>query len=40
MKPEGPIVLSEMVTARELAEKLNVTAKDLLASQEAVMVGA
>jgi translation initiation factor IF-2 len=30
-KPEGPIILSEMVTARELAEKLNVTAKDLLA---------
>jgi len=29
--PEGPIILSEMVTARELAEKLNVTAKDLLA---------
>ena len=29
-KPEGPIILSEMVTARELAEKLNVTAKDLL----------
>ena len=29
-KPEGPILLSEMVTARELAEKLNVTAKDLL----------
>jgi translation initiation factor IF-2 len=30
LKPEGPILLSEMVTARELAEKLNVTAKDLL----------
>jgi len=29
-KPEGPILLSEMVTARELAEKLNITAKDLL----------
>jgi translation initiation factor IF-2 len=29
-KPDGPILLSEMVTARELAEKLNVTAKDLL----------
>ncbi len=29
-RPEGPIILSEMVTARELAEKLNVTAKDLL----------
>ncbi len=29
-KPEGPIILSEMVTARELAEKLNVTAKELL----------
>jgi translation initiation factor IF-2 len=29
-KPEGPIILSEMVTARELAEKLNVNAKDLL----------
>ncbi len=29
-KPEGPIILSEMVTARELAEKLNLTAKDLL----------
>ena len=28
--PDGPIILSEMVTARELAEKLNVTAKDLL----------
>ncbi len=31
VKPEGPIILSEMVTVRELAEKLNVTAKDLLA---------
>ncbi|PWB75224.1 MAG: translation initiation factor IF-2 [Holophagae bacterium] len=30
-RPDGPIILSEMVTARELAEKLNVTAKDLLA---------
>ncbi len=30
VKPGGPIILSEMVTARELAEKLNVTAKDLL----------
>jgi translation initiation factor IF-2 len=29
-RPDGPIILSEMVTARELAEKLNVTAKDLL----------
>ena len=29
-KPEGPIILSEMVTARELAEKLNITAKELL----------
>ncbi len=29
--PEGPIILSEMVTAKELAEKLNVTVKDLLA---------
>ncbi len=29
-KPEGPIILSEMVTARELAEKLNITAKALL----------
>jgi translation initiation factor IF-2 len=29
-RPQGPIILSEMVTARELAEKLNVTAKDLL----------
>lgn len=31
VKPEGPVILSEMVTVRELAEKLNVTAKDLLA---------
>jgi len=40
VKPEGPILLSEMVTARELAEKLNVTAKDLLALliQKGVMV--
>ncbi len=30
-KPEGPIILSEMVTAKELAEKLNLTVKDLLA---------
>ncbi len=29
--PEGPVILSEMVTAKELAEKLNVTVKDLLA---------
>jgi len=38
--PAGPVVLSEMVTARELAEKLNVTAKDLLAIliQKGVMV--
>ena len=38
--PEGPIILSEMVTTRELAEKLNVTAKDLLALliQKGVMV--
>ena len=40
LKPEGPIILSEMVTARELAEKLNVTAKDLLGLliQKGVMV--
>jgi translation initiation factor IF-2 len=39
-KPEGPVILSEMVTARELAEKLNVTAKDLLGLliQRGVMV--
>ncbi len=39
-KPEGPILLSEMVTARELAEKLNITAKDLLGLliQKGVMV--
>jgi len=39
-KPEGPIVLSEMVTAKELAEKLNITAKDLLGLliQRGVMV--
>ncbi len=39
-KPEGPIILSEMVTTRELAEKLNVTAKDLLGLliQKGVMV--
>ncbi len=30
-KPEGPIYLSEAVTVRELAEKLNVLVKDLLA---------
>jgi translation initiation factor IF-2 len=40
VKPEGPIILSEMVTARELAEKLNVTAKELLGLmiQKGVMV--
>ena len=40
VKPDGPIILSEMVTARELAEKLNVTAKDLLGLliQKGVMV--
>jgi translation initiation factor IF-2 len=40
IRPEGPIILSEMVTARELAEKLNVTAKDLLGLliQKGVMV--
>jgi translation initiation factor IF-2 len=39
-KPAGPIILSEMVTARELAEKLNVTAKELLGLliQKGVMV--
>ena len=39
-KPDGPILLSEMVTARELAEKLNITAKDLLGLliQKGVMV--
>jgi translation initiation factor IF-2 len=39
-KPEGPVLLSEMVTARELAEKLNITAKDLLGLliQKGVMV--
>jgi translation initiation factor IF-2 len=31
VKPEGPIILSEMVTARELAEKLNIMVKDLIA---------
>ena len=38
--PEGPVVLSEMVTAKELAEKLNITAKDLLGLliQRGVMV--
>jgi translation initiation factor IF-2 len=30
-KPEGPIYLSEAVTVRELAEKLNVLVKDLMA---------
>ena len=30
-KPDGPIILSEMVTARELAEKLNIMVKDLIA---------
>jgi len=41
-KPEGPVILSEMVTARELAEKLNITAKDLLGLliQKGVMVTA
>ena len=40
VKPDGPILLSEMVTARELAEKLNITAKDLLGLliQKGVMV--
>ena len=39
-KPEGPIVLTEMVTPKELAEKLNLTVKDLLALliQRGVMV--
>jgi len=39
-KPEGPIFLSEMVTPKELAEKLNITVKDLLALliQKGVMV--
>jgi len=39
-KPEGPIILSEMVTPKELAEKLNITVKDLLALliQKGVMV--
>jgi translation initiation factor IF-2 len=31
LKPEGPIYLSEAVTVRELAEKLNVLVKDLMA---------
>jgi translation initiation factor IF-2 len=41
-KPDGPVILSEMVTARELAEKINVTAKDLLGLliQKGVMVTA
>ncbi len=41
-RPSGPIILSEMVTARELAEKLNVTIKDLLAMliQKGLMVTA
>jgi len=30
-KPEGPIYLSEAITVRELAEKLNVLVKDLMA---------
>jgi translation initiation factor IF-2 len=30
-KPEGPVYLSEAVTVRELAEKLNVLVKDLMA---------
>lgn len=40
VKPEGPIFLSEMVTPKELAEKLNITVKDLLALliQKGVMV--
>ncbi len=31
LKPEGPVYLSEAVTVRELAEKLNVLVKDLMA---------
>jgi translation initiation factor IF-2 len=31
LKPQGPIYLSEAVTVRELAEKLNVLVKDLMA---------
>ncbi len=31
VKPEGPIYLSEAITVRELAEKLNVLVKDLMA---------
>ncbi|HUK11722.1 MAG TPA: translation initiation factor IF-2 [Thermoanaerobaculaceae bacterium] len=31
LRPEGPIYLSEAVTVRELAEKLNVLVKDLMA---------
>jgi translation initiation factor IF-2 len=31
LKPEGPIYLSEAVTVRELAEKLNILVKDLMA---------
>ncbi len=40
VRPEGPIFLSEMVTPKELAEKLNITVKDLLALliQKGVMV--
>jgi len=30
VKPEGPVILSEMVTPKELAEKLNINVKDLL----------
>ncbi len=30
IKPEGPVILSEMVTPKELAEKLNINVKDLL----------
>ncbi len=39
-KPEGPIILSEMVTPKELAEKLHITVKDLLGLliQRGVMV--
>ncbi|MCG6962490.1 MAG: translation initiation factor IF-2 [Acidobacteria bacterium] len=39
-RPEGPIILSEMVTPKELADKLNITVKDLLGLliQRGVMV--
>ncbi len=39
-RPEGPIILSEMVTPKELADKLNITVKDLLGVliQRGVMV--